>query len=126
MCRRLCDGFIKILRFARSLTEVSTNMKTKTFIQHGAALLGLAIASLNAQSQTTYVQTTKIIGKTVKTENGEEVGVIKDVVIDESSGCLAYTVVSTGGTGTRITGQAKLVAVPWTLYSIGPDVSVVT
>jgi len=98
----------------------------KTFTLFGAALLGLAFVSLNAQGQTTYVQTSKIIGKTVKIESGEEVGVIKDVVIDQSSGCLAYTVVSTGGTGARITGQARLVAVPWSVYSVGPDVSVVT
>src|SRR5207248_5098856 len=36
------------------------------------------------------------------------------------------TVVSTGGTGTRITGQSKMVAVPWSVYSVEPDASVVT
>ena len=89
------------------------------------ALLGLAAAPLSAQTQTTtsttsssgYIQTSKIIGTKVKTSSGEEIGVVKDVVIDRSTGCMAYTVVSAGGTGTRITGQAKMVAVPWTVYS---------
>src|SRR5438067_2187796 len=113
---------IKILHSARSITGEFTNMKT--FMLSAAAALGLAIASLDAQ--TTYVQTSKIIGKTIKAQNGEEVGVVKDVVLDQSSGCLAYTVVSTGGTGTRITGQSKMVAVPWSVYSVEPDASVVT
>src|SRR5213080_2984780 len=116
---------IKIMHSARSTIGASKNMKTLMLCS--AALLALPIVSLNAHGQTTYVQTSKIIGKTVKIESGEEVGVIKDVVIDQSSGCLAYTVVSTGGgTGARITGQARLVAVPWSVYSVGPDVSVVT
>src|SRR5207245_3587471 len=67
-----------------------------------------------------------IIGTKVKTAQGEEVGVVKDVVLDRSTGCMAYTVLSAGGTGTRITGQSKLVAVPWSVYSVGPDVSYLT
>jgi sporulation protein YlmC with PRC-barrel domain len=89
------------------------------------AILGLAAAPLTAQTQSTtsstsssgYIQTSKIIGTKVKTSSGEEIGVVKDVVIDRSTGCMAYTVVSTGGTGTRITGQAKMVSVPWAVYS---------
>lgn len=59
------------------------------------------------------MQTSKIIGTKVKTAKGEEVGVVKDVVLDRSNGCMAYTVLSAGGGGARVTGQGKLVAVPW-------------
>jgi len=39
---------------------------------------------------------------------------------------MVYTVLSTGGTGTRVTGQAKLVAVPWSVYSVSPDTTYLT
>src|SRR5438067_8660297 len=107
----------------------------KTYLLYGAALaiLGLAAAPFNGQTQTTtssssssYVQTSKIIGTKVKTAQGEEVGVVKDVVLDRSNGCMAYTVLSAGGTGTRVTGQSKMVAVPWSVYSVSPDMSYLT
>src|SRR5437764_4449096 len=107
----------------------------KTSLLYGAALamLGLAAAPLIAQTQTTtsssstsYVQTSKIIGTKVRTAQGEEVGVVKDVVLDRSNGCMAYTVLSTGGTGSRVTGSSKMVAVPWSVYSVAPDMSYLT
>src|SRR3989440_841686 len=108
-------------------------MKTSLLCGAALAILGLAAAPLNAQTQTTtsssssgYLQTSKIIGTKVKTAQGEEVGVVKDVVIDRSNGCMAYTVLSAGGTGTRVTGQAKMVAVPWSGYSVAPDASYLT
>src|SRR5436853_6076967 len=110
-------------------------MKTSLLCGAALAILGLAAAPLIAQTQTTatssstsssYVQTSKIIGTKVKTAQGEEVGVVKDVVLDRSNGCMAYTVLSAGGTGTRVTGQTKLVAVPWSVYSVAPDMSYLT
>src|SRR5947208_16279506 len=109
-------------------------MKTSLLLGAALAILSLAAAPLNAQTQTTttassssgYIQTSKIIGTKVKTTQGEEIGVVKDVVIDRSTGCMAYTVLSAGGTGTRVAGQAKLVAVPWSVYSVSPDVSYLT
>src|SRR5947207_7645722 len=109
-------------------------MKTSLLVGAAFAILGLAAAPLNAQTQTTtsttsssgYIQTSKIVGTKVKTAQGEEIGVVKDVVIDRSTGCMAYTVVSAGGTGTRITGQAKTVAVPWAVYSTTSDPSILT
>src|ERR671923_1076725 len=104
----------------------------KKYLPYGAVLviLGLAAAPIFAQTQTTtsasssgYVQTSKIVGTKVKTAQGEEVGVVKDVVLDRSNGCMAYTVLSAGGTGTRVTGQGKLVAVPWSVYQVAPDMS---
>ena len=110
-------------------------MKTSLILGAALAILGVAAAPLISQTQTTtsststgYVQTSKVIGTKVKTSQGEEVGVVKDVVLDRSTGCMAYTVLSTGGVGTRITGGGKLVAVPWSIYSTSasPDAGFLT
>jgi hypothetical protein len=45
------------------------------------------------------------------------------VVIDRSTGCLAYTVLSTGEGGGRAAAGGKMVAVPWAVYSPTSDVS---
>ena len=90
------------------------------------AIFGLAVASTFAQTQsttsssTTYIQTSKLIGKKVKSSQGEEIGAVKDVVLDRN-GCIAYTVLSTEGGGARVSGGGKMVAVPWTVYSPAPD-----
>jgi len=103
-------------------------MKTYTLLV--ATLLGFAIASTQAQTQSTtstsYVQTSKIVGMKIKDSSGQEVGVVKDVVLDRNTGCMAYTVLSTGGTGTRVSGGGKTVAVPWTVYTTTSDPSVMT
>jgi len=106
-------------------------MKTSILLGAALATLGVAVAPVSAQTQTTstttgYVQTSKIVGTKVKTAQGEEVGVIKDVVLDRNTGCMAYTVLSAGGTGTRVTGTAKTVAVPWAVYSTTSDPSILT
>jgi sporulation protein YlmC with PRC-barrel domain len=96
-------------------------------------ICGLATASTFAQtestttsSSTTYVQTSKLVGTKVKSSQGDEIGTIKDVVLDRNTGCMAYTVLSAGGGGTRVSGGGKMVAVPWAVYSPGTDVSVLT
>src|SRR5207237_8857667 len=45
---------------------------------------------------------------------------IKDVVLDRSSGCLAYVVLSTHGTGTTTT-TTKTVAAPWSVFSASSE-----
>ncbi len=101
-------------------------MKASTLLV--ATLLGFAIATTQGQTQssttTSYVQTSKVVGMKVKDSSGQEVGVVKDVVLDRNTGCMAYTVLSTGGTGARVTGGAKTVAVPWTVYTTTSDPSV--
>src|SRR5437762_7701585 len=96
----------------------------KTLFVSGAviAVLGLAIAPISGQTQSTsgatYIQSSKLVGTKVKSSQGEEIGVVKDVVIDRNTGCMAYTVLSTGeGGGARAAGGGKLVAVPWAVYS---------
>ena len=107
----------------------------KTLLRTAAitVVFGLALASMSAQTQstasssTTYIETSKFIGKKVKSAQGEEIGTVKDVVLDRNTGCLAYTVVSTAGAGgTRATGGGKMVAVPWAVYSPSSDVNVFT
>jgi sporulation protein YlmC with PRC-barrel domain len=58
----------------------------------------MAAASMFAQTQTTtsssgsgYIQTSKIVGTKVRTSQGEDIGVVKDVVLDSNTGCMAYT-----------------------------------
>jgi len=101
----------------------------KTSLSFGVilAVLGAAIASTSAQTQSTTVQVSKLVGTKVKSSQGEEIGVVKDVMIDRSTGCMAYTVLSTGEGGARAAGGGgKLVAVPWAVYSPTSDVSALT
>jgi len=106
-------------------------MKTSLLFGTVFAIWGATVAPVLAQTQTTtsasgagYVQTSKLIGTKVKASAGEDIGVIKDVVLDRNTGCMAYTVLSAGGGGTRGAGQAKTVAVPWTVYSPSSDPSI--
>src|SRR5438067_3272774 len=97
------------------------------------SMLALPLASTFAQTQTTsttssttYLETSKLVGKPVKSSQGEEIGTIKDVVLDRNTGCMAYTVLSTGGGGAPVTGGGKMVAVPWAVYSPTSNVSELT
>src|SRR3982074_1953742 len=107
-------------------------MKALLLLGTALATLGLAAAPVNAQTQSTttststsHIQASKLIGTTAKSSQGDAIGEIKDVVLD-NNGCMLYTVVSTGGTGSRLTGQTKTVAVPWAVYSTTSDPRVVT
>jgi len=101
-------------------------MKTSLLFGVILTVLGAAIASTSAQTQSTTVQVSKLVGTKVKSSQGEEIGVVKDVMIDRSTGCMAYTVLSTGEGGARAAGGGKLVAVPWAVYSPTSDVSALT
>jgi sporulation protein YlmC with PRC-barrel domain len=109
-------------------------MKTLLISGVMTVFLGLTVASMSAQTQTTassnttYIQTSKFIGKKVKSAQGDEIGTVKDIVLDRSTGCLAYTVVSTsgGGGGTQAGVGGKMVAVPWAVFSPSSDLNVLT
>jgi len=108
-------------------------MKTSLSIAAMSAILGLAVASTIAQTETTsttgsttYIETSKLVGRPVKSSQGEEIGTIKDVVLDRNTGCMAYTVLATGGGGGQIAGGGKMVAVPWSVYSASSDVNTYT
>jgi sporulation protein YlmC with PRC-barrel domain len=108
----------------------------KTLIWSGAtAVVVGVVATISAQSEipngsssnSRYVQNSKLVGRKVKSSDGTEIGIVKDVVIDRINGCMAYTVVSTGGAGTGvISGGGKIVAIPWAVYSPTSDLSVLT
>src|SRR4051794_20984413 len=75
-------------------------MKKSILSGAAVAIVGLAIGSLSAQTQSTttstttnYLETSKLTGTKVRSSDGE-VGTIKDVVLD-NNGCMAYTVLST-------------------------------
>src|SRR5437667_11463889 len=95
------------------------------------ALVAVLTATISSQSEnpndsSSYIQTSKLVGRKVKSSEGKEVGIIKDVVIDRGNGCVSYTVLSTGGAGTGvISGGGKIVAVPWAVYSATSDLSVI-
>src|SRR5947199_3002465 len=101
-------------------------MKTSLSFGVTLAVLGAAISSTSAQTQSTTVQVSKLVGTRVKSSQGEEIGVVKDIVIDRSTGCVAYTVLSTAEGGARAAGGGRLVAVPWAVYSPTSDVSELT
>jgi sporulation protein YlmC with PRC-barrel domain len=102
-------------------------MKTTLLSGVTLAVLCAVIVPMSAQTQSTTVQVSKLVGTKVKSSQGEEIGVIKDVMIDRSTGCMAYTVLAAGeGGGTRAAGGGKLVAVPWAVYSPASDVNVLT
>src|SRR6266576_3642305 len=104
----------------------------KALIWYGAMAVVVTVAGQNeihngSSSSSSYIQNSKLVGRKVKSSEGKEIGVIKDVVIDSSNGCMAYTVLSTGGGGTGvISGGGKIVAVPWAVYSRMSDLSVLT
>ncbi len=107
-------------------------MKRILSIGTAITVLGMIASTVLGQTQststttnTTYIEASKLIGVKVKGSQGDQVGEIKDIVLDEN-GCMAYTVLSTGGTGSRLTGSSKTVAVPWAVYSMTSDPKVVT
>jgi sporulation protein YlmC with PRC-barrel domain len=105
----------------------------KRLIRYGVTVVVAGVAAMmsgqtetpNTSNSYSYIQISKLVGRKVKSSQGEAIGVIKDVVIDRTNGCMAYTVVSTGGEGTTVnSGGGKIVAVPWTVYSSTSDPSV--
>src|SRR5437868_2336287 len=102
------------------------------FLRAISVLLSLASVQAQTQSSATptttssYVQLSKIIGMKIRDSNGEFVGSIKDIVLDRESGSIAYTVISTGDSGTRLTGTTKTVAVPWGLFAQSSDPNAMT
>src|SRR5205823_2906416 len=66
------------------------------------------------------IQSSSVIGSKIKDSRGQDVGEIKDFVLDRSSGCLAYVVLSTRGGGTTTT-TTKTVAAPWSVFSASSE-----
>src|SRR6266480_4929526 len=112
---------------AQSVTLNLQLMKKNTLLGATLALMVFAAAPLFGQTSTStsttstsYVQSSSIIGSKIKDARGQDVGEIKDVVLDRSSGCLAYVVLSTHGGGTTTT-TTKTVAAPWSVFSASSE-----
>src|SRR3954468_24493782 len=102
-------------------------MKRNILLGASLALLVAAsplFAQTSATTSTTstsgYVQSSTMIGSKIKDAKGQDVGEVKDVVLDRSSGCLAYVVLSTRGGGTTTT-TTKTVAAPWSVFSASSE-----
>lgn len=87
-----------------------------------AALTALVAAGAPAQdalqpadsTTSRVVRSTRLVGVQVKGAEGEKVGELKDLVVDEENACVAFAIVATSGD--------KLLAVPFqTLQRSGPD-----
>ncbi len=74
----------------------------KTLIWYGATAVVLGVAvTISGQSEiandsnssSSYIQTSKLVGRKIKSSDGKEIGIVKDVVIDRINGCMAYTAV---------------------------------
>ena len=61
------------------------------------------------------VRATNIVGETVKNFNGDELGQVRDLVVDLDAGQIAYAVLSFGG---FLGLGKKLFAVPWHAFSL--------
>jgi len=61
------------------------------------------------------VRATNIVGETVKSCQGEDLGQVRDLLIDLDTGQIAYAVLSFGG---FLGLGKKLFAVPWTAFSL--------
>lgn len=70
------------------------------------------------QSGFQIVSTSRLLGDDVKNYEDEELGSIKDIMLDTSSGEIAYIILSAGG----ILGIGeKLLAVPWYALELDTD-----
>lgn len=64
------------------------------------------------------LKATDVRGQTLMSDEGSELGTIKDIVIDKNSGRIAFAVVSFGGT---LGLGDKLVAIPWDLFDVNNE-----
>ena len=95
-------------------------MKKTILLGAFLALTSLASAQTQSTTTTTYLQTSTVIGSKIKDSRGQDVGVIKDFVLDRSTGCLAYVVLSTGKDGI-LTTSTKTVSAPWAVFTASSD-----
>src|SRR5436190_16243407 len=99
----ICDSYVPRFVHSDTIQLSRTPSLMKTFLLFGLTVAGLVatVTSISAQTQSTTVQVSKLVGTKVKSSQGEEIGVVKDVMIDRSTGCMAYTVLATGEGGAR-------------------------
>lgn len=78
---------------------------------------GLNHEGLKPNSPLKYLTATSIIGDKVKNPAGEHMGFIKDIMVDLSSGAIAYIIIELGG---FLGIGEKYFAFPFELLSVNP------
>jgi sporulation protein YlmC with PRC-barrel domain len=115
----LCLGVAGVARASDQNTSQSGSTHqygTQTERQSGTAENNMQ--GTMAGQPTRFNRASKLIGMTVKNQQGEDLGDIKDIVINLNSGKVSYAVLSSGG----VLGVGeKLLAVPLTAFSESPD-----
>ena len=72
----------------------------------------------NAETKLTLNRATQLIGRAVQNPAGEDLGTLKDLMLDGERGCVAYAVLSFGG---FLGMGAKLFSIPWEALCVRPD-----
>ncbi|MGI8743150.1 MAG: PRC-barrel domain-containing protein [Bryobacteraceae bacterium] len=70
---------------------------------------------MNAESRPKVQSASTLAGYRVRNEQNDDLGTIEELMIDSSSGRVAYAVLSLGG---FLGSDDKLLAVPWSLLSL--------
>jgi sporulation protein YlmC with PRC-barrel domain len=84
-----------------------------------AAALAQQPASPTTPSQNTVlVGSDSLVGSTVRSSDGRDVGKVDRLMIDPSDGRIASVVISTGGT---LGVGSNMMSLPWTSVKIGQD-----
>jgi sporulation protein YlmC with PRC-barrel domain len=74
--------------------------------------------AINEDSGPRIVSATRLLGEDIRNYEDEELGSIKDIMLDISTGEIAYVILSAGG---LLGIGEKLLAVPW--YALEPDLN---
>jgi sporulation protein YlmC with PRC-barrel domain len=115
----LCFGVAGVAR----ADDQNTSQSGSTHHQYGTTERQNNSAENNVQGTmagqpTRFDRASKLIGMTVRNPQGEDLGDIKDIVINFNKGTVSYAVLSSGG----VLGVGeKLLAVPLTAFSESPD-----
>jgi len=100
-------------------TQMGTAGQTATRPSAGAAAQSMGPSSRTAQADQamTLVKTNDIIGKDLKSDQGDKLGTIHDIVLTPDYRQASYAALSAGGT---FGIGSKLYAIPWQALHVGP------
>ena len=73
---------------------------------------------LKVETHLNLNRASKLIGRSVQNPAGEELGTLKDLMLDDQHGRVAYAVLSFGG---FLGLGTKLFSLPWEAFALRPD-----
>jgi sporulation protein YlmC with PRC-barrel domain len=120
MRKILCILALSVLVIAGAMTDVQSDMHGGDSMKSSSPTMGTSGAAMSQTAAKGYeraYQTSETIGMKVKSQQGQDLGKIQDVVYD-SSGRIAFVVVSTSGVAGM---KDKKVAVPFTAMRVSQD-----